>query len=119
MLPFIIGKGILIAFEEKFKEKLTGVLRSNVEESEKGRLNDCEDMVYLFCMGLFNTQEISLSSIEYAKKITLSKSKNTIFKTVVDLHKLTGQENMLTPEMLKSLRKNFAEVSASLHKHRE
>ena len=37
LLPFIIGKAILMAFEEKIKEKLTAVLRSNIEESEIAR----------------------------------------------------------------------------------
>ena len=71
-------------------------------------------MVYLFVIGLFSTQEISLSSVNYSKRTTLSKSANTMFKSVIDLHKKLLYEHgeNLGAEMLSQLRKNFAEVSA-------
>jgi hypothetical protein len=93
ILPFVIGKAILIAFEEKIKEKLTAVLRSNIEESEVERKNDCEDMVYLFVIGLCSTQEVSLSAVNMEKKLTLSRNTNTMFKSVIDMHKVLLNEH--------------------------
>ena len=74
-------------------------------------------MVYLFCMGLLQTQDISLSSVDYCKRTMLSKSNKTMFKSVIDLHKKLQSEHseILGPEMLKLIRKNFAEVSARLY----
>lgn len=64
-LPMVLGKAILLILEDKIKEKLSLL----IEASEgKGGVCSSENMVYLFCTGLFTSNCVSLDTVNELRR---------------------------------------------------
>ena len=78
-------------------------------ETEINRINSAENMVYLFCMGMFNSSQVSIQAIDKAKRKIISSSNDTVHKQINTLNKKFGDDlgSMVGLNVLLHLKKQF------------
>ena len=129
VLPFLIAKAILIAFEEKFIEKIGTLIKCSDANTDKlmkemveaeacstkadegaeaenikpkeGEANTLEDkllssenMLYMFCLGLFNSNDASMQAVQNMKHANFGGGGGTY----------SGSRSTVNPQKQSSLR---------------